>query len=84
MTRDQMLQELLELAERIDIEIRQEKMGTVAGGLCRIHDGQVILLNKHLSTASKIELLASELSLESDRLEELYILPEIRELLGLS
>ena len=84
MTREQKLKELEELAERIGIEIRYEKMGTISGGLCRIRDGEVILINKHLSTASKIELLAKELMLERDKLEKLFILPEIRELLELS
>jgi hypothetical protein len=84
MTREQKLKELEELAIRIGIEIRYEKMGTISGGLCRIRDGEVILINKHLSTASKNELLAKELMLEKDKLEKLFILPEIRELLELS
>jgi len=84
MTREQKLKELEELAGRIGIEIRYEKMGTISGGLCRIRDGEVILINKHLSTASKNELLAKELMLERDKLEKLFILPEIRELLELS
>ena len=84
MTREQKLKELEELAGRIGIEIRYEKMGTISGGLCRIHDGEVILINKHLSTASKNELLAKELMLEKDKLEKLFILPEIRKLLELS
>jgi hypothetical protein len=84
MRREQLLQALEELAVKIGIEIRYEKMGTVSGGLCRIHDGRVILINKGLSDASKIELLSAELALESDKLEDIYILPEIRTRLGLS
>lgn len=83
MKRDLLLEELVNLAGRIGIEVRYEKMGTISGGLCRIHDGQVILINKHLSVASKIELLASELSLEREKLSNIFILPEIRGLLGL-
>ena len=83
MRKESVLEHLEELARRIDIEIRQENLGTVSGVLCRIHDGRVILLNKHLSVASKIELLANELSLEREKLENLYILPEIRDLLDL-
>ncbi len=84
MRRAQILQALEELAEKIGIEIRFEKMGTLAGGLCRIHDGRVILINKNLSEASKVELLANELATEREKMESIYILPEIRELLGLS
>lgn len=84
MTRENILKELEELAERIGIEVRFERMGTLSGGLCRIRDGEVILINKHLSTASKNELLARELALEKDKLEKVFILPEIRELLDLS
>ncbi|RKZ29740.1 hypothetical protein DRQ36_07725 [bacterium] len=84
MRRELVLQELEELAGRIGIEIRYERMGTLSGGLCRIHDGRVILINKHLSMASKVELLAIELSREREKLENVYILPEIRELLDLS
>lgn len=84
MTREKTLLALEDLASRIGITIRYEKMGTISGGLCRIHDGEVILINKHLSTASKIELLAKELRLESERLEAVFVLPELRELIGLS
>jgi len=84
MRRELVLQELEELAGRIGIEIRYERMGTLSGGLCRIHDGRVILINKYLSMASKVELLAIELSREREKLENVYILPEIRELLDLS
>ncbi|MCD6502238.1 hypothetical protein J7L01_06510 [bacterium] len=84
MTRENILKELKELAERIGIEVRFERMGTLSGGLCRIRDGEVILINKRLSTASKNELLARELALEKDKLEKVFILPEIRELLDLS
>jgi len=81
MRREQILQELEELASKIGIEIRYERMGTLSGGLCRIHDGRVILINKHLSVASKVELLSAELALEKDKFENIFILPEIRELL---
>ncbi|HHS49944.1 MAG TPA: hypothetical protein ENN07_02395 [candidate division Zixibacteria bacterium] len=84
MTREKTLKELEELAEKIGITIRYENMGTLSGGLCRIQDGEVILINKFLSPASKIELLAKELSLEADKLEAVFVLPELRELLGLS
>ncbi len=84
MNREKVLSELEELASRIGITIRYEKMGTISGGLCRIHDGEVILINRHLSTASKIELLAKELMLESEKLEAVFILPEIRDIIGLS
>lgn len=84
MRREQLLQALEELAVKIGIEIRYEKMGTVSGGLCRIHDGRVILINKGLSDASKIELLSAELATESDKLEDIYILPEVRARLGLT
>ncbi|MCK5833234.1 hypothetical protein KAH81_06135 [bacterium] len=84
MTREQTLKELEELTEKIGIEIRYEKMGTISGGLCRIRDGKVILINKHLSIASKIELLAKELFFEAEKIEKVFVLPEIRELIGLS
>ena len=84
MKREQILQELENLAQRIGIEVRYEKLGTISGGLCRIRDGQVILINKHLTTASKVELLATELALETEKLEGIFILPEIRNLLGLT
>ncbi len=84
MRREQLLQALEELAAKIGIEVRYEKMGTILGGLCRIHDGKVILINKNLSDASRVELLSSELALESEKLEKVYVLPEVREILGLS
>ncbi|GAG18134.1 unnamed protein product, partial [marine sediment metagenome] len=71
-----LLQELENLATRLDIAVRYED-GDFNGGLCRIKDEQVIFVNKKLSPEKKVTLLAQELA-KLD-LNNMYILPNLRD-----
>jgi hypothetical protein len=79
MKRERIISELEQLAESLDVKIRYEKMGVLAGGLCRIGELNLLFVNKSLSDQAKIELISSELqSLEWDKH---FVKPEIAELL---
>ncbi len=75
--RKRLLAQLEELASKLDIQIRREKLGQARGGLCRIEERFVIIINKDLSDSSQIELLSQELARFDTN--EMYLLPEVRE-----
>ncbi len=79
MRREQVIAELERLAQRLGVEVRYEKMGALAGGLCRLREKLLLFVNRALSPQSKIELISSELR----RLpwEEHFVRPEVRALL---
>ncbi len=79
MKREQIIAELENLAEKLGVTIRYERMGTLQGGLCTIDDKMFLFINKSLTAESKIELIISEIkNLDYD---DHFIKPEIRELL---
>ncbi len=75
--------QLEELAERLGITIRHESMrsegSTHAGGLCRIHGQEVLLLNKKATPMEKRHLLVEVLKRYD--LSGIYLLPSLRKLL---
>lgn len=80
-----MLEELRELATRLGYQVREEKLHREVGyrvrsGSCRVGDRNLILIDRQLSPAARLEVLADELS-EQD-LGEVYVSPEVRRLLG--
>lgn len=54
------LTQLLELAEKLDITVRQEK-GDFRGGSCRVEEDRLIFLKKQDPDSEKIIVLAHEL-----------------------
>lgn len=76
MKKEQIIAELERLAEKLGAVIRYERLGTIAGGLCRIADKKYIFVNKALSHSAIIELLVSEIS--SLPWQEHFIVPEVR------
>ena len=79
MKREQIITELERLALLVNVSIRYEKMGTLAGGLCRIDNCLFLFINKSLSEKSRIELLANEL--RNLPWEEHFVKPEVRMIL---
>jgi len=79
MDKNILLQELETLADKLDLTIRYED-GYFKGGLCRIKDEQYIIINKKCSIDKKITLLADALS--KFDLSEIYILPQLREIIS--
>lgn len=78
MTEEQIFEELIELAERLDIEIIKDR-GDFQGGYCRVREDRRIVLNKYNLPATQLRTLASNL-LQLD-LTNIYLLPAVREFL---
>ena len=73
-----LLQELETLAATLDVEIRYDAFEG-DGGLCRILDKRYIIINRNLESSQRLQLLCRELARCS--LDEVYIRPQVREIL---
>jgi hypothetical protein len=77
------LEYLEDLAFRLGIEVVCEKLGeadfSIEGGLCKVKGVHKIFMDPSAPLELQIEILARALS--SFKIEELYLLPFIREIL---
>ncbi len=78
MTLEEKVNKLVELAEKVGLKVRYEKLVNNPGGICRLHDDILFIINKNLSDQQKIELLVDELS--KFPLDKHYMRPQIRRL----
>lgn len=78
MTEEQIYEELVNLADRLDIEVIKDR-GDFSGGYCRVREDRRIVLNKYNLLDTQLRTLARNL-LQLD-LANLYILPAVREYL---
>jgi len=80
---DQLYQELKDLAERMQIAVSEQNLRAsgikVQSGLCTVRGKQMFIMDKHKSVHKKIRILAAQLAMMP--LEDLYIIPAVRELL---
>jgi len=80
---DQLYQELIDLAERMQITVSEQNLKTVGikvrSGLCTVRGQKLFIMDKHKSLQKKIKILAAQLALISH--EDIYIVPAVRELL---
>ena len=80
---DALLSHLEALAHQLGIDLRYEpledELFSSSGGLCRIKDRYVILLNARRPTGEKILILAK--ALRRFDLSDAYLKPAVRELL---
>ncbi len=71
------------LAHNLGVEIRYESMEgdnpLSSGGMCRIRDKQVIIINQKAATADKVRTLVK--ALKSFDLTQIYLRPVLRDLL---
>ncbi len=84
MKQELILHHLEELAEKLSIKVVYEDLKkegiTSKGGLCKVKGEDRIIVNKNLTTADRVDMLANELSkFDTDHL---YIPPAIKEILG--
>ena len=74
---------LEELAEKLDILVRDENINieesSSSGGLCRVEGKHVVILNSKAAVKEKIEVMIA--ALHQFDLTQMYIKPVIRELL---
>ena len=80
---EQIYQELIELAEKLEITVSEQnlrKTGVKArSGLCKVKGKYLFIMDKHKSLNKKIDLLIE--SLATIPHDNIYIKPVIRELL---
>lgn len=74
----EILASLEDIVQKLGIELRYDK-GDFQGGLCRVGDRQIFLLNSRLLPSQKIQILARELS--RCNLANVYIIPAVRSLI---
>ena len=84
MKTDQLYQNLLELAEKLDIKVSEQNLRKTGGinvksGLCKVKGEMMFIMSKHKSIRDKIELLAKCLS--KMQIEDIYIVPAVRDIL---
>ena len=75
---ERILSQLLNLAEQLGAEIREEK-GDFNGGWCIVDGEQYLFLNRKHDTPQKISVLAKAIA--EQPLEGIFILPAIRQIL---
>ena len=80
---DQVYQELIDLAERMQITVSEQNLRTagikVKSGLCTVKGQNLFIMDKHKSIHKKIKILATQLAALPH--DDLYIIPAVRELL---
>ena len=83
MNDDQLYQELRNLAEKMDVVVAEHNFRhvgiSVKSGFCIVKGQNLFIMDKHLKVQDKIEVLAGFLS--EQPLEDIYILPVLRDLL---
>lgn len=81
---DQIYESLLELAEKLEIEVSEQNFKPsgirVTSGLCRIKGRTVYIMDKHKPVKNKVKLLATELARHPH--EDIFIVPVLRDLLA--
>lgn len=78
MTTKKIIEELTDVAKRMDMEVRVEK-GDFRGGRCHIAGQTVIMLNKRHPTEVQLAVLAR--SLRNEPLDTVYLKPAVRKAL---
>jgi len=84
MKTDQIYQHLVDLAEKLDIDVSEQNFKTsgfpVKSGICKVKGKVRIILDKHKSKNDKIDILIE--SLKTFPLDDIFIVPAIRDLLN--
>ena len=79
----QVYQQLTELAEKLGISVSEKNLRQVNlrvhSGLCKVRGESVFIMDKHISTAEKIRLLAE--CLAQQPIEDVYLVPVLREVI---
>jgi hypothetical protein len=80
---DQLYQELIDLAERMQITVSEQNLKAsgikVRSGLCIVKGQKLFVMDKHKSVHKKIKILAAQMALIPH--EDIYIIPAVRDLL---
>ena len=79
---DEMLRVLEETAAKKNIKVSYEAIGGElgAGGLCKVKGEYRVIIDKRATTGERVALVAGALS--QFPLEDVYLTPEVRDLIG--
>ncbi len=80
MEQNVLLAELLDLAEKLKIEVRHEFLGGEGGGLCCLRGQQVLFVDTAASLPDQLAQSAKAMS-GLPGLEDQYILPQVRQII---
>ena len=69
---------LEELAEKLGISLRWDVLSS-EGGICELRGKRILMVDRDLDDLSKIDVMAAALC--DEPIEDIYILPEVREIL---
>ena len=69
---------LEELADKLGIAVRWDALGG-QGGICELRGKRILMVDRDVDDLTKIDVMAAALCDEA--VEDLYILPEVREIL---
>ncbi len=72
----ELLSKLEEIVGQLGFELRWDE-GDFTGGICRLGDRKILVMNRSLPTFEKIRILCQNLS-QAD-LSKIFVLPAIRE-----
>ena len=81
MDTESILDELLDLAEQLDIELGKEYLDGQGGGICKLRDKWVLFIDTAASEAEQLAQTAAALA-NRNELEQIYLKPQIREILN--
>ena len=85
MKTEQLYQQLIELAEKLEITVSEQNLKPAAGvnvnsGLCVLRGKRLFIMDKHASVHKKLNLLADCLCTMPH--EDLFLIPAVREMLS--
>jgi len=69
---------IIEVFERLGIEVRQERLGGSGGSLCRIRGRPVLFVDSDADAATRLDECAKALS-QVPEVDGMYLSPELRE-----
>jgi len=81
MKSDRLYQELKDLAEKLDVEVREQNFRTTGvkavSGLCKVKGKSLFLIDKHKNLRKRIEILSEFLG--QMPCGDIYMLPAVRD-----
>ena len=72
------LEAVVELFDRLGVEVRKEQLGGTGGSLCRIRDRRVLFIDLDADAATRLDHSVEALS-SLPEIDTLYIPPELRD-----
>ncbi|MBN2377020.1 MAG: hypothetical protein JXD22_11495 [Sedimentisphaerales bacterium] len=71
---------LLDLAEQVELEVRQVALGGEGGGLCVLRGKNILFVDTMADAEEQIATTAQALA-GLEKIDDMYVLPQIREIL---